>query len=69
MKLSTIEHNPSALKGFLNNPKWYSLGIKLKRFNACRSCKFTRAGLGCENPEQDSNPAFFLGDVNCYEPR
>ncbi len=35
----------------------------------CENCKFTKAGLGCENPEQDSNPAFFLDYVDCYEPR
>jgi len=31
MKLSIIEHNPSALRGFLNNPKWYNAG-RLKTY-------------------------------------
>lgn len=30
MKMSTIEHNTTALKGYLNNPRWYALGRKLK---------------------------------------
>ena len=30
VKMSTIEHNPSALRGFLNNPKWYAYGHRLK---------------------------------------
>jgi hypothetical protein len=31
MKLSIIEHNPSALKGFLNNPKWYAYGHRMRK--------------------------------------
>jgi len=30
MKMSIIEHNPSALRGWLNNPKWYAYGHRLK---------------------------------------
>jgi len=36
MKLSIIEHNPSALKGFLNNPKWYTYGINLLKIDKLR---------------------------------
>jgi len=32
MKLSLIEHNNITLKGFLNNPKFYSLGNIKKDF-------------------------------------
>lgn len=34
MKLSIIEHNPSALKGFLNNPKWYAYGHRTRSTRA-----------------------------------
>lgn len=29
LKLSTIEHNSTALKGYLNNPGWYAYGHRI----------------------------------------
>jgi len=52
LKISTIEHNPSALRGFLNNPKWYAYGHRLKPhlppIHKVEYCKIKWCGCGDE---------------------